>query len=319
MPCPPVLPHAVLQEVLGYLNFSSGGIATPSCLRNINGLYSLLEAGEQRGNKAPMSCWPRPSASTWGRCTAAGGAFADAEQAQAVLEPGRSTAVLASIPHGIIAMCCFIRPTAICRAVFSGPACSRRCSARAAVGRDDRIVRGDHRAAERLSRPPAGGRAAKPSRRSSRTRTNGCGRCRCIIAGAGVGGGRYATLIEQRWRCFARPTPSCLRAAWFDPALLGRVGLRSAGVRFRPSGEQAAELPLRPMGPAPHRSTRAITAGSSLQQVTLDALLRARERAERHSGRGEAVRSGRGAGRQAILMASGQHERPRRPAARRRR
>ena len=74
------------------------------------------------------------------------------------------------------------------------------------------------------------------------------------IRGAGVARGPLSRLISRSRSEILRATdPVLLREAHFDPELLDELALDPAGLRLRPSGQQAAQLPLRPVGPAPSR------------------------------------------------------------------
>ena len=73
---------ALLEEVVGYLNFSSGS-SDSSFLRNVNQLFRILESEQSREDSFPKFCgWLRL---TIDRLHAAGGAFADATQASAIV------------------------------------------------------------------------------------------------------------------------------------------------------------------------------------------------------------------------------------------
>ena len=74
---------SLLDEVVGYLNFSSG-VSDPNFLKNINQLFRTLESEQPRKDSLPNFCaWLRQAID---RLRSAGGAFADATQATAVVE-----------------------------------------------------------------------------------------------------------------------------------------------------------------------------------------------------------------------------------------
>ena len=69
------------------------------------------------------------------------------------------------------------------------------------------------------------------------------------IRGAGVAEGPYHDLVQRALAILEATDPMLLLEAMFDPALLGRIGRRSPRLRLRPPGQQAAQLPLRAVGP----------------------------------------------------------------------
>ncbi len=82
-PQPDAEATTLLEEVVGYLNFSSG-TSDSIFLRNVNQLFRALEAEQSREDSFPTWCeWLRQ---TIDRLHAAGGAFADATQASAVVD-----------------------------------------------------------------------------------------------------------------------------------------------------------------------------------------------------------------------------------------
>ena len=83
IPQPDKETQALLEEVVGYLNFSSG-TSDASFLKNINQLFRTLEAGQPREDS--FSTWCEWLRQTIDRLHSAGGAFADATQATAIVE-----------------------------------------------------------------------------------------------------------------------------------------------------------------------------------------------------------------------------------------
>jgi len=82
-PQPDAEATTLLEEVVGYLNFSSG-TSDPSFLRNVNQLFRALESDQPR--EESFSTWCKWLRQTIERLHVAGGAFADVTQASAVVE-----------------------------------------------------------------------------------------------------------------------------------------------------------------------------------------------------------------------------------------
>ena len=143
----------VWQELLGYLNFSSG---SPDCrfLRNLNELVGRIEAaGTPPGESAAVL--HRRLGGEAGRVGRPGSpVFADAEQARAVLR----LVFQAVLPayRGIIAICCFICPDGeLLRPLFIGRVVRGGAGGGAVLGRNAADRCRGACAAERFSRPPA--------------------------------------------------------------------------------------------------------------------------------------------------------------------
>ena len=202
------------------------------------------EAAAGRGQPARRSGW-----TSWrGKSPA----FRDGEQARAVLRlaldefPGRLSRVSsrpAVSPERRRDLAAF----------FSGPSVRGHSAAGGTVGRKRADRRRGDRPIERLSRTSAGGRAAhRPAHRALSARMDSAD------SAVRARGRRERGPLSRDWSSgrstILRATdPGVLRERLFRSRTARRTGGRSAGVRLRPSGEQAAQLSFRPMGSAPSR------------------------------------------------------------------
>ena len=239
------------QEIVGYLNFSSGA-ADPRFLQNVNRLFEVLDADSLRGCPADRvePTWKalhRSVAKTLQELHGRSEAFRQIEQAEAVLGlvfektlPG-----LPPVPRDLL----FHQSEEI---AFSAAVHRPRVRGGAAAGRSvgpDRANRpGRDRTSERLPRPPP----VAVLRTQQKIQPYAHEWVRPIplfIRGAGVGVGRYHDLVSRALAILDDIDPDVAIRVDVRPGAAGRAGRRSAGLRLRPSGEQAAELSLRPMGP----------------------------------------------------------------------
>ena len=113
----------LLEEVVGYLNFSSG-TPDPSFLQNINELFRSLESARTRESSLPHYCeWLRQTVQ---RLEQAGGAFTDAEQAKAILDLLQHQ-LLPAYTANFTATCFFTKNRPTSCGPFSSGAPVKRC------------------------------------------------------------------------------------------------------------------------------------------------------------------------------------------------
>ena len=261
--------QGALQEMLGYLNFSSGA-PDPRFQRNVNALFGLIEADPA----SRCHGWRLLGELLAGRLQAlrssGQAAFEHSEQAEAVLGlvfeqllPGYQRRHRDLLYHQSAAE--LFRPFFVARA----------CEAVLAQGgpwdESERIVAGaldqlddfiGHRPVAVLRTPqriePYSGEWVRP--------------IPLYLKGAGVGVGRYHDIIEQALAILNAADPDVLEAAYFDPALLDELALDPRAYDFdhpvnkRPNYQFGQWDPhhIDPQG----RYRRFV-----LEEVTLDALV----------------------------------------------
>ncbi len=263
------------QEIVGYLNFSSGA-ADPRFLKNVNRLFEALDASPDR-IEPTWKALHRCLASTLHDLHGSGDAFREVEQAEAVLGlvfektlPGYR-----QFHHDLLF---HQSEESLFQPLFIGRACEAVLQQGGPWDQTDRIVGWRDRAVERLFGPPPG-RGAPHAAEDPAVRPRMGAADPALHQRRGRGRG---PLSRSRVAGPGNPRGHRLLAAIrFDvrPGAAGRTGRRSAGLRFRPSGEQAAELSLRPMGP-----------GQAGQRRPLPPLYRAASFIGRHAGTRRAPR-----------------------------
>ena len=257
----------LLEEAIGYLNFSSG-TSDPSFLRNINQLFRSLEADESGDSCLPVLCaWLRQ---TIERMASGGGAFADASQA---------TVVVDLLEHKLLPayrefhndLLFHQRPVNLWRPFFVGRACEAILSQGSPWDETDRIVEG---ALTQLNdfvgyRPVAtlsSGDACEPYPHEF---------VRPIplyIRDAGVGTGPYEKIIQQAMEILSSTDEEILARAWFDLDRLEEIALDPRAYDF---DHPVNRRPNHHFGQWDPRqiSNSGYYTRFVLQQITLDALL----------------------------------------------
>ncbi len=242
----------ILQELLGYLNFSSGA-SDPQFLANLDRLYRRIEAdGPQQADT-----WQRVRDELQGRLDELAGtsaAFRDSEQARAVIalvfdhfSPAYREFHRDLLPRQSDA--------ALWRPFFLGRVCEAVLRQGAPWDDADRVISQARSEVDDF----LGHRPVAVLRSAQRIEPYAHEWVRPLplyIRSVGVATGRYERLLEPDARYFAgdrcgHQTRSLVRSR---PAR--RAGRRSARVRFRSSGQQASELSFWPVGSAPHRPSR---------------------------------------------------------------
>ena len=258
---------ASLDEVIGYLNFSSGS-PDPKFLRNINQLFESIEADLPRQHSLSVFChWLREAID---RLSRKGGAFADAEQSEAILSMLEAKLLPAYRQfHGDLLFHQKIED--LLRPFFVGRACEALLSQGSPWDEVDRIVDG---ALAQLNdfvgyRPVA-------------TLTSG-GTCQpyphefvrpipIYIRDAGVGVGRYQQIVKLAIEILRSTDEEILGRAWFDFDRLEEIALDPRAYDF---DHPVNRRPNHHFGQwDPHQiSNSGFYTRFVLQQITLDALL----------------------------------------------
>ena len=271
----------VLQEILGYLNFSSGA-ADSRFQRNVNALFGLIESDPN----ARCHGWKRLGELLAARLQTlrelGQAAFQEAEQAEAVLTLVFGH-VLPAYQRRHRDLLYHQSAAELFRPFFVARACEAVLAQGGPWDEAERIVAGaldqlddfiGHRPVAVLRTPqriePYAGEWVRP--------------IPLYLKGAGIGVGRYHDVIEQALAILNAADPDVLEAAYFDPELLDELALDPRAYDFdhpvnkRPNYQFGQWDPhhIDPQG----RYRRFV-----LEEVTLDALV------ERTLSPGESVRS----------------------------
>jgi hypothetical protein len=267
LPQPTDADAALLDEVIGYLNFSSGA-SDPKFLRSLNELFrSIEERVECEHSLATLGQWLRGAVD---RLEAAGGAFADASQARAIIPLATD-----KLPQ---AYCEFHRdllhhqsPAELYRPFFIGRACEALLAQGPPWTETERILDGAVTALNDF----VGYRPTAQLASGARSEPYAHEYVRPIplfIKDAGVATGRYEAIISRALKILAEAEPDILSLAWFDLDRLEEVALDPRAYDFdhpvnrRPNYHFGQWDPH--MVSADGYYTRFV-----LQQMTLDALL----------------------------------------------
>jgi len=266
-PQPDAEATTLLEEVVGYLNFSSG-VSDPSFLRNVNQLFLMLESEHPHEESFPVGCdWLRQ---TIDRLHATGGAFADVTQARAVMELLQHR-LLPAYRNFHSDLLFHQRAADLLRPFFIGRACEALLLQGAPWDQPDRII---DCALSGLNdyvgyRPVAtlsSGDACEPYP---------CEFLRPIplyIRDAGVAVGRYEKIIRLAIEILKSTDKEILARAWFDLDRLDEIALDPRAYDF---DHPVNRRPNYHFGMwDPHQiSNSGYYTRFVLQQITLDALL----------------------------------------------
>jgi hypothetical protein len=257
----------LLDEAVGYLNFSSGA-SDPKFLGSLSELYRSIEQLVPRDDVLDtLGHWLRSAVN---RLERAGGAFADATQAKAVIG-----LVTEKLPK---AYCEFHRdllhhqsPAEVWRPFFMGRACEAVLFQGAPWSEAERILDG---AVGELN-DYVGYRPAAVLASGTRSEPYPHEYVRPIplyIRGAGVATGQYEEVLSRALAILQEADPDILARAWFDFERLEEIALDPRAYDFdhpvnrRPNYHFGQWDPL-------HISPQGYYSRFVLQQVTLDALL----------------------------------------------
>ncbi len=246
---PDVAVSALLEEAVGYLNFSSG-VSDPKFLRAINTLFAAVERNcDNKQQPASVLCdWLERRMD---ELSAIASAFGDVSQARAVVRLLRD--------HLLPAYRAFHRDLLwhqpdreLWRPLFLGRAFEAILSQGGPWNETERIVDG---ALETLNdylgyRPVAVLESERQMEPYAHERV-----CPIplYIHDVGVAPGMYEELVEQALAILDQYRSRNPPTGLVRSATRRRARARSARVRLRSPRQQTAQPPLRPMGPAPRR------------------------------------------------------------------
>ena len=266
-PSPDAAATALLDEAVGYLNFSAGA-SDPKFLANLNGLYRAIE-----GEIPPEQVLP--TLARWltlavDRLQQGKGAFADSKQARAVIALATE-----ALPK---AYCEFHRdllhhqqPWELWRPFFIGRACEAILAQGAPWSESERIIDGaiaqlnDYVGYRPTATLESGARSEPYSHEFVRP-------IPLFVRGAGVATGRYEAIITRALEILQEADPEILSRAWFDLERLEEIALDPRAYDF---DHPVNRRPNYHFGQwdTHHISNAGYYSRFVLQQVTLDALL----------------------------------------------
>jgi hypothetical protein len=211
---------ALLDDVVGYLNFSSG-TRDPKFLSHLNELFRAVE-GQAPGDDVmeTLAGWLLDAVD---RLESSGGAFTDASQARAVIKLATE-----KLPK---AYCEFHRdllhhqaPAELWKPFFIGKACEALLTQGPPWSETERILDG----AITLLNDFVGYRPTAVLATGARSEPYSHEYVRPIplyIKGAGVAAGRYETIVSRALSILRETDPEILSRAWFDLERLEEVSL----------------------------------------------------------------------------------------------
>jgi hypothetical protein len=258
---------AVLDEVVGYLNFSSG-VRDPRFLRNVNELFRAIETTVR--NESTVATLRHWLSEAIDRLAAGGGAFADVTQARAVVD--------IALDRLLKDYCEFHRdllhhqpPDDLWRPFFLGEACEAVLAQGAPWGERERIVQGAIAALNDYVgyRPTA---TLESGARSEPYAHEYVRPIALYVKGAGVAAGRYESLVARALEILQSAEPDILARAWFDLDRLEEIALDPRAYDF---DHPVNRRPNYHFGQwDPHQiSPQGYYSRFVVQQMTLDALL----------------------------------------------
>ncbi|MDZ4658075.1 MAG: hypothetical protein SH868_10910 [Bythopirellula sp.] len=264
-PQPDPLPTSLLEEIVGYLNFSSG-VTDPKFLRNLNELFRELDA-EPADSLAKFT---ELVSQTTARLKAAGGPFADTTQAEAVLR------ILTRhfLPeyrefHGDLLF--HQESRELWQPFFLGRACEAILSQGLPWEETERIVAGTLEQVNDFVgyRPVAMLESGTPSEPYPHEFVRPIP---LYIRGAGVAMGRYERIITLALNILANTDEHLLARAWFDLDRLEEIALDPRAYDFDHPVNRRPNYHFGQWDPH-HITNDGFYSRFVLQQVTLDALL----------------------------------------------
>jgi hypothetical protein len=258
---------AVLDEVVGYLNFSSGS-RDPRFLRNLNDLFRAIESGG--GGEPAVEALKRRLWDAAARLERGGGAFANVTQARAVIEMATGD-VLKAYRQFHRDLLHHQGERDLWRPFFLGEAWEAVLAQGPPWNERERIVEG----AITLLNDYVGYRPTATLVSGARSEPYPHEYVRPIalyVRGAGVAVGRYEALIERALEILRAAEPEILNRAWFDLERLEEIALDPRAYDF---DHPVNRRPNYHFGQwDPHQiSQDGYYSRFVLQQITLDALL----------------------------------------------
>jgi hypothetical protein len=257
----------LLDEIIGYLNFSSG-VRDPRFLRNLNELFRRFETDDS--DVATVESLRVRLAETIDRLSRGGGAFADVSQARAVvnLALGRLLRDYCEFHRDLLH---HQPPAALWRPFFLGEACEAVLAQGGPWNESDRIV---HGAIAQLN-DYVGYRPTATLASGARNEPYAHEYVRPValyVKGAGVAVGRYEPIISRALEILRHADPDILSRAWFDLDRVDEIALDPRAYDF---DHPVNRRPNYHFGQwDPHQiSQEGHFSRFILQQMTLDALL----------------------------------------------
>jgi hypothetical protein len=261
-----------VEEILGYLNFSSG-TPDPHFLCRVNELFGQIAQGESAATGTP----PQPTWRLLGQVLDEGldqirnttEAFRQVEQAKQVVQLVFE-AFLPAYHHHHRDLLFHQTEESLFQPLFIGRACEAVLAEGGPWDQTDRIVR---EALARLNdflghRPVAVLRTAQKIQPYAHERVRPIP---LFIQGAGVAFGRYQDLIAKALEILRSTDEDLRRQAWFDPALLEELALDPRAYDFDHPANRRPNYHFGGWDPH-HIDNRGYYRRFVLQQVTLDAL-----------------------------------------------
>ncbi len=262
----PHLTPPQFQELLGYLNFSSG-TADPQFLSNLNRLFAAV-AGDEDTDAWPMVC--AELGARLGEVVGREGAFRNVEQAQAVL---RLAGEIFPARYRKFHRDLLFHQTdaALWRPLFAGRVIESLLGQGGPWDEEERIVEG---AITDLNdfighRPVA---VLRTDQKIEPYPQEWIRPVPLYVRSAGVGSGRYRLVVERALEILRHTAPAILRDAWFDSELLDELAFDPRAYDFdhpvnkRPNYHFGQWDPHHIDGQGHYRRF-------VVQQVTLDVLL----------------------------------------------
>jgi len=209
------------QEILGYLNFSSG-TPDPAFLGNLNDLFGWIDTDPRREEPA-WRMLGRTLLAALEKLRGESDAFRQVEQAEAVLRMVFDV-VLPAYRDYHRDLLFHQTEERLFQPLFIGRVCEAVLQQGGPWDESDRIVRGAlHQLNDYLGHRPV---AVLETEQKIQPYAHEYVRpIPLYIRGAGVGVGRYRELIEKALEIFATTDSSLLFQAWFDPELLDELAL----------------------------------------------------------------------------------------------
>ena len=257
-----------LEEVLGYLNFSSGA-PDAKFLRNLNELFRSIESDAAAGD-APLRVLESWLTTSLNQLRVREGAFADANQAQSVLTR-LFDSLLPAYRHFHRDLLEHQADADLWRPFFLGRAFEALLAQGPSSATDARPIDSALAALNDFVgyRPVA---VLESDRKSEPYANEWVRPIPLYVAGAGVACGRYEALIAGALEILRATDPQLLAQAWFDPDLLDELALDPRAYDF---DHPVSKRPNYHFGTwDPHQiDSQGRYRRFVVQQVTLDALL----------------------------------------------
>jgi len=258
---------ALLEDVVGYLNFSAGA-GDPKFLHQLNQLYQSLEAcGERAQTLARLCGWLHV---TIERLQNAGGPFAEADQAQEVIKLLEKEVLPAYYKFHRNLL--FHQPEAdLWRPFFVGTVCEAILAQGPPWEESERIVAGalanvnDYVGYRPVATLASGDTTEPYAHEFVRPLP-------LYIRGAGVEVGRYEKIIQLTLDILRNTDEEILARAWFDPDRLDEIAVDPRAYDFDHPVNRRPNYHFGQWDPR-HISNAGYYCRFVLQQITLDALL----------------------------------------------